>query len=43
MNIPMAQVHKSVIFRNNIGIPTILGEGAPSFGNQNGGMVLPLS
>ena len=31
MNNPMAQVYNYVIFRNKIGIPTILGQGAPPF------------
>ena len=31
MNNPIAQVYKHVTFRNKIGIPTILGQGTPSF------------
>ena len=39
----MTQEYKNIIFRNKIGIPTILGQGIPSFRNQFGRNVLPLS
>ena len=38
----MAQVYKNVIFRNKIGIPTILGQEAPSFRKYFRGNALPL-
>ena len=39
----MIQVGKNVVFRDQIGIPTILGEGAPSFRKHFSRNVLPLS
>ena len=39
----MALANDSLSFRNKIGIPTILGEGAPLFRKQFIGNVIPLS
>ena len=43
MHKPIAQLNKNVVFRNKIGIPTILGRGTPSFRKLLSGNVLRTS
>lgn len=39
----MAQAYKNFIFRNMVGMPTILGKGTPTFRKQYSGNMVSLS